>query len=170
MKIITFMYEFWILTSLFLILLNCKKIIRITEKEDDIMPKTVYIFRGIPGSGKSTIAAKLVGKSNVFEADQFFIKDGEYCHNPKLIKEAHAYCADCMEEACKNGVSPIAVANAATRLWEMSVYRHIADKYGYAVVELTVESDFSNVHEISQEKIFKMKDRFEHSFGHVVSN
>ena len=40
------------------------------------MEKVLYIVRGIPGSGKSTFAKSLGGTH--FEADMFFMKDGEY--------------------------------------------------------------------------------------------
>ena len=52
----------------------------------------LYILRGIPGSGKSTYGKKIVdsaidaGFSAIkFEADDFFMKDGKYNWNPKLI-------------------------------------------------------------------------------------
>ena len=38
--------------------------------------KTLYIVRGVPGSGKSTFAKTLGGTH--FETDNYFMIDGEY--------------------------------------------------------------------------------------------
>ena len=70
------------------------------------MNKTVYIMRGVPGSGKSTIARKLAHGATadevmnltpfhgtVVSADDFFLRNGEYRYNPKEIGIAHSYCA-----------------------------------------------------------------------------
>jgi Tfp pilus assembly pilus retraction ATPase PilT len=40
------------------------------------MEKVLYLVRGIPGSGKSTFAKTLSGE--YYEADMFFMVDGEY--------------------------------------------------------------------------------------------
>lgn len=45
--------------------------------------------RGLPGSGKSTVARTLAPV--VTEADQFFVRpDGSYGFNPALLGRAHA--------------------------------------------------------------------------------
>ena len=42
--------------------------------------KTLYILRGIPGSGKTTHAKRLAGTNGVIiSADDYFMRDGEYC-------------------------------------------------------------------------------------------
>ena len=49
------------------------------------MEKVLYIVRGIPGSGKSTFAKSLGGTH--FEADMFFMKNGEYKYDMFKNKE-----------------------------------------------------------------------------------
>ena len=52
--------------------------------------KELYLLRGLPGSGKSTLAKSLGGKH--FEADMYFVRDGEYQFDVTKLKEAHEWC------------------------------------------------------------------------------
>ncbi len=57
------------------------------------MENTLYIVRGIPGSGKSTFAKTLGGQH--YEADMFFIdENGVYNFDFTKIKDAHQWCID----------------------------------------------------------------------------
>lgn len=53
--------------------------------------RIAYIMRGIPGSGKSTIAKIIAGDTGkIHSTDDFFYNPyGEYCFDPKLLKEYH---------------------------------------------------------------------------------
>ena len=48
----------------------------------------LIIIRGIPGSGKTTMAKSYQGYSH-YEADMFFMKDGVYNFDRAKIKNAH---------------------------------------------------------------------------------
>jgi len=55
--------------------------------------KILYIVRGIPGSGKSTIAKTLGGIQ--IESDQYFIdSNGEYKFDASKLHNAHNYCQE----------------------------------------------------------------------------
>ena len=54
--------------------------------------KNLYIVRGLPGSGKSTFAKSIAKPYQVFEADQYFMKNGKYKFDPTKLKEAHNDC------------------------------------------------------------------------------
>ena len=83
--------------------------------------KTLYIIRGVPGSGKSSWARTQLGVKP-FEADDFFMRDGVYRYQADLVPRAHEFCKRRCENAMKEGVETIAVANTFTRLWEYSKY------------------------------------------------
>ena len=66
--------------------------------------KNLYIIRGLPGSGKSTIA-KSLGKSwQIFEADQFFMKNGKYEFDGSKLKDAHDWCKRKVHNAIHPGL------------------------------------------------------------------
>ena len=51
---------------------------------------TLYAIRGLPGSGKTTLA-KLFDL-NFYESDQYFEKFNNNKFDHSLIKKAHQYC------------------------------------------------------------------------------
>lgn len=52
--------------------------------------KQLILIRGLPGSGKSTLAKKLAGQGGViYSTDDFFMKNGEYIYDVKMIGEYH---------------------------------------------------------------------------------
>jgi predicted kinase len=133
--------------------------------------KTLYIIRGVPGSGKSTFAKELVGADFlVCEADKYFVdREGNYKFDGSKLKEAHEWCRDRVETFMEDSLlndqfyRRIAVSNTFTREWEMQAYIDLAEKYGYRVFSLIVENRHgsSNVHGVPDEVIEKMKERFE---------
>ena len=128
--------------------------------------KTLYIVRGVPGSGKSTFA-KSIGGIHI-EADQFFMENGKYNFDITKIKLAHKYCKNQTEAWMKtDGVQvnndKIVVSNTFTQEWEMEPYFELAEKYGYRVFSLIVENrhDGKNIHDVPEDKLEQMKNRFE---------
>ena len=122
--------------------------------------KTLFLLRGLPGSGKSTLSKQI---ANVcIEADQFFMKDGEYQFDPTRLKDAHEWCRSSCESAMGYGLK-IAVSNTFTQEWEMKPYYELAKKNGYTVFSLIVENRHEGVneHNVPQEVLDKMKARFE---------
>jgi predicted kinase len=127
--------------------------------------KTLYIVRGIPGSGKSTFAKTLGGTH--FETDMFFMKDGEYKFEPSKIKEAHKWCQDSVEQAMLLNYTTgdnetIVVSNTFTQEWEMEPYRVMAESWNYRVFSIIVENRHGGVnqHGVPEDKLQAMKDRF----------
>jgi len=125
--------------------------------------KTLYIVRGIPGSGKSTFAQSL--DCPVFEADQYFIdsETGEYKFDGSKIKLAHNWCKLRVEQSMEDGSQKIAVSNTFTQEWEMDAYYELAKQYGYRVFSLIVENRHGGVNEhgVPEDKLELMKNRFE---------
>lgn len=136
------------------------------------MEKILFIVRGLPGSGKSTFAEKLVGHDFlVCEADKYFIdkETGEYKFDISKIKDAHESCRAMVEMYMHDSIMndqfyrEIAVSNTFTQEWEMEIYYEMAKRYNYRVHTLIVENRHGseNVHGVPAEKIKQMKKRFE---------
>lgn len=128
--------------------------------------KVLYLLRGLPGAGKSTLA-KSIG-AIYFEADMFFMEGNEYKFNPLKLKDAHAWCQNQVRISMNNangGMTPtrIAVANTFTQEWEMESYYKMAEEFGFTVFSIIVENRHGgvNTHNVPEDKLELMKNRFE---------
>lgn len=124
------------------------------------MSKILYIVRGIPGSGKTTFARTL--SPFHYEADQYFMEDGEYKFDASKLNLAHKYCNEAVESALKASMTRVVVSNTFTTEKEVKPYLELAKKYGYMVISLIVENRHGgeSEHNVPDEVITKMKNRF----------
>lgn len=126
---------------------------------------SLYLFRGLPGSGKSSASASLCDV--VLSADDYFYQpsaDGwHYAFNPAYIRDAHQQCICNTEAAIRLGIEKIGVANTFTQHWEMAPYSALAEHYGIRIYFLIVENrhDGSSTHGVPDEVMGAMARRFE---------
>ena len=126
----------------------------------------IYIVRGLPGSGKSTIARKLVVEQHHREADMFHMVGGEYKFDHTKIKEAHAWCLDEIEDIMIKGGNQIAVSNTFTQRWEYQPYIDAAEKHGYDVAIIECHGPWRNCHSVPEEILVAMEKRWQpHNFN-----
>lgn len=126
---------------------------------------TLYLIRGVPGSGKSTLAYQLFNSGlvqHVFEADEYFIKHGEYKFDSTKLYAAHRHCQQRTVDALNEGLS-VCVSNTSTTRKEIETYEQIARATGAILVSVIVENRHggSNLHGVPEDKIQQMKDRFD---------
>ena len=122
---------------------------------------SLFIIRGLPGSGKTTLAKEIT--SHVFSADDYFTNPntGEYTFIAEHISIAHAKCIQRVRLAMQDGWPKIAVANTFSTRWEMQPYYDAAKQFNYQVYELTANGKFTSIHNVPQEIIDKMVARWE---------
>jgi len=126
------------------------------------MNKSLIIIRGIPGCGKSTFA-ELIQNAHICTADDYHMINGKYDWKPENVAIAHAKCQEKCEKFMKIGYRNVVVANTSTTVKEMQPYYELAKKYNYRVFSIIVENRMKNknIHNVPDETIEKMKNRFE---------
>lgn len=124
--------------------------------------KQLFLIRGVPGSGKSEFVKALRIDVN-YNADMFHTNGiGEYLWKPQNVKRSHEWCREMVEGAMKKSLD-VAVDNTFTTEWEMESYFKLAEQYGYRVTTVIIENrhGHQSIHNVPQETIDKMTDRFE---------
>ena len=135
-----------------------------------MISKELILLRGLPGSGKSSLAHLITNEFSICEADMFFTdKEGNYNFDATKLSQAHNWCREQVEiRMSDNQINEqfypkIVVSNTFTKEWEMSEYFDLAKKYGYRVHTIIVENRHGgiNQHGVPAEKLEQMKNRFE---------
>lgn len=104
--------------------------------------KTVIIPVGLPGSGKSTYANKLLEEHKrdtisfvKVSADDYFVAlgNGEYAFDPRKLGGAHQSCQNLFRQALDKGIHTVYVDNTNLMREHRKFYVELAREYGYAV-------------------------------------
>jgi len=105
--------------------------------------RIVYIMRGLPGSGKSTMAKNMAGATGrVVSADDFFMVDGEYRFDVAKLGEAHGQCMRrAIEHVQRDVEAPLVVDNTNISNVEIAPYVLLAQAYGWFPQILTLHSE-----------------------------
>jgi adenylate kinase family enzyme len=137
----------------------------------------LIIIRGLPGSGKTTLAKDYLNTFNDLlekvghptthiEADMYFEDaKGNYKYDASKIKEAHEWCQEQTKKYLGNGIDVI-VSNTFTRKWELDPYLKMVNPEDIMIMKTT--GSFGNVHGVSDEVIEKMKERWEDIPGEYI--
>lgn len=95
---------------------------------------TLVILRGLPGSGKSTVAHAITADDDsICSADDFFKKEQGYSYDQTKLTVAHNRCFLRCVELMMSGTDPIVVDNTNSQLWVYSAYKELSRVAGYRV-------------------------------------
>lgn len=125
------------------------------------MPNLTLI-RGLPGSGKSTIAEYLSDFPGAYhvETDMFFTDyNGNYEWNRENLTAAHTWCLSEARKAMKND-HEVFVSNTFTTFHELRPYFELAKEYEILPTVILCQNDWGNVHNVPVGTILNMKKRF----------
>nr|XP_033804356.1 formin-like protein 20 isoform X2 [Geotrypetes seraphini] len=145
-------------------------------REDKLwhLNKLLILLRGVPGSGKTTLAHVLLDENPdgvVLSTDDYFDQEDGYTYDVNLLGDAHEWNQNRAKEAMDEGISPIIIDNTNTQRWEMKPYVEMAIEKDYRVQfhepdtwwKLdAVELEKKNKHGVPREKITQMLDRYDH--------
>ena len=136
--------------------------------------RRVYIIRGLPGSGKSTIAKELAkaavadGLSVVIHTtDDYHMVDGKYCYDPPKSKEYHRKNFLAFQCSCRKGIAVVVCPNTNIHKGQYGRYEECAKEHGYTVFKIVMD-EFSirtagrrTEHKMPENIIYGMKKDFE---------
>lgn len=121
---------------------------------------TLTLIRGLPGSGKSTMARKIAIETGALHVEADMWVDYSQPYTPEAAKRAHAICQSQARHALVFGCS-VVVSNTFTRQWEAQPYLDMARQYGAQVEIITAVGDYGSIHDVPAEVIQAMRERWE---------
>lgn len=124
--------------------------------------KTLWLVRGVSGSGKSTVAKELTKHlpfATGTEADNFRYIDGVYAWDKVSNYYAHQKCQQEVQGALEFGFENVVVSNTSTKARDVRKYKELAEGYGYRFISIIVENyhETGNVHDVSEDTLCKME-------------
>lgn len=104
-------------------------------------PDTCFVLRGLPGAGKSFLAAALVAArpAEALSADDFFLDAaGDYRFDATRLADAHRACFK-RAAASAAAALPFVIDNTNLTAAEYAPYMTVAEAFGFRAVLVTVD-------------------------------
>ena len=150
----------------------------------EAIDKKMFIMRGVPGSGKSTYAKKLLNnfginidsnkilKSHLLSTDDFFYDENEiYRHDKSKLKKFHLLNESRAEIQMLLKCSPIIIDNTNIDIANFVNYYKLAKSYNYEVEIINPENYNSDENpiildsKINKKLIYSRADKRRETFG-----
>jgi len=117
---------------------------------------TIYILRGLPGSGKTTISKRLT-PDRTCEADQLQSRRNNFLKTKK-----------CIEALIQESDEDLSVLYVFDKISEVQDIINFAKTRGFSYVVMDVYSEYKNTHNVKEDLIEHMKEIFEPYYQYGV--
>ena len=118
------------------------------------------LIRGLPGSGKSTMARQISADTGALHVEADMWVDYSQRRNPDKVSMAHDICKARARNTLAFGGS-VVVSNTFTQRLEMQPYLDMARHYGAQIEVITATGDYGSVHSVPDDVIQAMRERWE---------
>lgn len=129
--------------------------------------KHLWIFRGLPGSGKSTLVREIFSRNpfcnqSWFEADMWMVdEDNNYVFDPTKLPYCHKMCQDSVRNAMAAIVPNIFVSNTFVKLAHIAPYLNLASRYGYSHSITVCTYPGKSIHNVPDATMDRMRAEWE---------
>ena len=127
----------------------------------------LILYRGAPGSGKSSAAQKMFPGILLCENDMFHMHNGVYEWSKDNMPKAISWCVRMVRIALENGFD-VVVANTFTKRKFVEAYKKIAEEYGADFHVYRCVGKFKNVHGLSEDMVAGFQKAMEDWPGEII--
>ena len=120
----------------------------------------LQIIRGLPGSGKTTLAIKRYSHLLRLETDMFFYSKGAYRFSLGRNKDAVDWLNGEVNTLCNRGVDFVVTGVFSAHTERLDKVIGLALFYGYDVYIKTLTTKYKGIHAVPKDHFQAMKDNF----------
>ena len=120
----------------------------------------LQIIRGLPGSGKTTLAVERYSHLMRLETDMFFARLGKYTFTLDLNRKAVQWFNKTVRDCCKAGMDFVVTGVFAAHTERLEKTIQTALDLGYDVYIKTLTKNYGNIHNVPKAHFDSMKASF----------
>lgn len=120
----------------------------------------LQIIRGLPGSGKTTLALKRYFNLMRIETDMYFSREGEYKFTLPLNAQACRWFLKAVENFCLQGFDFVTTGVFAAHTERLSAVIDTALQNRYEVYIKSLSTNYGSVHGVPKEHLDSMRKSF----------
>jgi tRNA uridine 5-carbamoylmethylation protein Kti12 len=126
----------------------------------------LILVRGLPGSGKSTYAQKLMQwklATHHFEADMWMVdENGQYKYDRYRLAEVHTKCLEhAIDAACLAKYAVVVIANTFAEAWQLGPYLQFAIQFSHKFTVINMPNLYESTHNVPPEEMARMRSKWE---------